>query len=153
MSETNVELARRGFEAVLRSELDVVSDLLDPDVKWHGGDPDATGACRNRRQALAFIARASERLRDVGVLDVVGAGDKVVVVMGAPAPDGEPAWTAANVSTVRDGKVVEIVHYPDAQEALVAVGAAVQPESLRRSRSGSKGTRSRPVGAAAARRP
>jgi ketosteroid isomerase-like protein len=123
MGATNVELARRGFEAVLRGDLEVVSDLLDRDVKWHGGDPDAPGACRNRRQALAFLGRASERLRDVEVLDVVGAGDNVIVIVGALAPDGDPAWTAANVSTFRDGKVVEIVHYPDARDALVAVGA------------------------------
>jgi len=120
---TNVELARRAFEAVLRGDLDLVRDLLDPDIRWHGGDPEAPGACRNRSQALAFIGRARERVRDVELLDVVGAGDKVVVIMGAPAPDGEPAWTAANLSTFRDGKVVEIVHYPDARDALAAAGA------------------------------
>ena len=124
MGATNVELARRAFEAVLRGDLDLVSDLLDPDVRWHGGDPGARGACRNRREALAFIGRARERIRDVEVLDVVGAGDKVVVIMGAPGPRGEPAWTAANVSTFRDGKVVEIVQHPDPREALAAVGAS-----------------------------
>jgi ketosteroid isomerase-like protein len=123
MGETNVELARRGFEAVLRGDLDLVGDLLDRDVKWHGGDPNAPGACRNRGQALAFIGRARERLEDVQVIDVVGAGDKVVVVMGAPRPDGEPAWTAANLTIFRDGKVVEIVHFPDPDEALAAASA------------------------------
>jgi ketosteroid isomerase-like protein len=122
MGETNVELARRGFEAVLRGDLDLVGDLLDRDVKWHGGDPKAPGACRNRRQALAFIRSARERLDDVQVVDVVGAGDKVVVVMGAPAPDGGQAWTAANLTTFREGKVVEIVHFPDPGEALAAAG-------------------------------
>ena len=105
---------------MLRGDLDLVGDLLDRDVKWHGGDPNAPGACRNRRQALAFIGRARERLEDVQVIDVVGAGDKVVVVMGAARPDGEPAWTAANLTTFRDGRVVEIVHYPDPDEALAA---------------------------------
>ena len=123
MGETNVERARRGFEAVLRGDLDLVSDLLDRDVRWHGGDPNAPGACRNRGQALAFMRRARERLVDVGVIDVVGAGDKVVVIMGALAPNGDPAWTAANLTTFRDGRVVEIVHYPDAQDALAAAGA------------------------------
>jgi ketosteroid isomerase-like protein len=123
MGETNVELARRGFEAVLRGDLDLVSDLLDPDVKWHGGDPSAPGACRNREQALAFMRRARDRLGEVEVVDVLGAGDKVVVVMGPPAPDGDRAWTAANLTTFRDGKVVEIVHYPSPDDAVAAAGA------------------------------
>ena len=67
--------------------------------------------------------RARGRLGDVEVLDVVGAGDKVVVIMGPPARDGGRAWTAANLSTFRDGKVVEIVHYPDPDDALAAAGA------------------------------
>jgi ketosteroid isomerase-like protein len=39
-----VEIARRGFEAVMRGDLDVIGELLDPEVKWHGGDPSAKGA-------------------------------------------------------------------------------------------------------------
>ena len=38
---------------------------------------------------------ARDRLGEVEVVDVLGAGDKVVVVMGPPAPDGDRAWTAA----------------------------------------------------------
>jgi ketosteroid isomerase-like protein len=56
VAETNVDLARRGFEAVLRGDFDLVSDLLAPDVRWHGGDPSAPGAWRGREQALAFIS-------------------------------------------------------------------------------------------------
>jgi ketosteroid isomerase-like protein len=123
VAETNVELARRGFEAVLRGDLGLVSGLLDPDVTWHGGDPSSPGACRNRAEALAFIRRARGRLGDVEVVDVVGAGDKVVVIMGPPASDGERAWTAANLTTFHDGKVVEIVHYPKPDDALAAAGA------------------------------
>src|SRR6476469_2050389 len=91
VAETNVDLARRGFEAVLRGDLDLVGELLDPDVKWHGGDPSAPGACRNRRQALAFSQRARDRRGDVHVVDVVGAGDKVVVIMWSRAPGGGQA--------------------------------------------------------------
>jgi ketosteroid isomerase-like protein len=127
VAETNVDLARRAFEGVLRGDLDLVRELLDRDVKWHGGDPEAPGACRNRRQALAFIDRARERVRDVEILDVVGAGDKVVVIMGARAADGATAWTAANLSTFRGGKVVEIVHDPDVEDALAAAGATARP--------------------------
>ena len=93
MTQTNVELARRAFEGVLRGDLDLVKELLDRDVKWHGGDPEAPGACRNRRQALAFIDRARERVRDVEILDVIGVGDAVVLIMRVRAADGDRAWT------------------------------------------------------------
>lgn len=120
VAETNVDLARRGFEAVLRGNRDVVRDLLDPDVKWHGGEPSGPGACRNRREALAFMSRVRERLGEVELVDVVGTGDKVVVIMGMPAPEGGYAWTVANLTTFRNGKVVEIVHYPDPEDAFAA---------------------------------
>jgi ketosteroid isomerase-like protein len=122
MTETNVELARRGYEAALDGDLDAIRALLDENVKWHGGDPTALGACRNRDEALEFMRQARSR-RGVGELvDVVGAGDKVVVIMRPPAEGGKEAAMTANLTTFRDGKVVEMVHYPDPQDALAAAG-------------------------------
>jgi ketosteroid isomerase-like protein len=116
MPETKAELVRRGFDAVLRGDVDAVADLLDPNVKWHGGDPTAPGSCQNREQALRFM----RGLHTTGQLaDVVEVGDKVVVVIDRT--DGE---RVANVTTFRDGKVVEMVHYECADDALAAVGAA-----------------------------
>ena len=119
----NVERARRGFEAALRGDLDEISELLDRDVKWHGGDPSSPGACRNRDQALEFIRQAvAIRSGRIELADVVGAGDKVVVIMQLPSGQGdEPAPPVANLTTFRDGKVVEMVHYADADEALAAL--------------------------------
>ena len=124
MAETNAGLARRGFEAALRGDLDTIAALLAPDVRWHGGDPGAPGACRNRDEALAFMRR-SEAIRGgrVELVDVVAAGDRVVVVMRPPSGGAEPAPLVANLTTFRDGKVVEIVHYPIAEDALAAAGA------------------------------
>jgi ketosteroid isomerase-like protein len=121
MEASNVETARRGFDAALRGDLDAIAELLDPDVTWHGGDPSAPGACHNRDQALSFM-RQSQVIRGgrFELVDVVGAGDKVVVIMRPPSEGPEPAPAAANLVTFRDGKVVEMVHYPDAEEALEA---------------------------------
>ena len=129
MPETNVELARRGFEAALRGDLDAIADLLDPEVKWHGGDPSAPGGCRNRDQALAFM-RQSEVIREgrFELVDVVDAGDRVVVIMRPPHDWGAPPSPVANVTTFRDGKVIEIVHYPNADDALAdAAGGTRTP--------------------------
>lgn len=122
MAETNVELARRGYEAVLRGDMEAIREFLDPDIKWHGGDPSAPGACRNRDQALRFM-RNARSLRRVGELvDVIDAGDKVVVIMRPPSEDGEPGALSANVTTFRDGRAIEMVHFPNPEDARAAAG-------------------------------
>jgi ketosteroid isomerase-like protein len=125
VSESNVERVRRGYEAVIQRDLDALAELLDPAVRWHAGDPDAKYACHNKEEALQFMRRNWLSGGSPGELvDVVDAGDKVVVIM-RPVPDetGAPA-TSANVTTFRDGKVVEMVHYPDPQDALKAAGVS-----------------------------
>jgi ketosteroid isomerase-like protein len=113
MSESNVEIARRGWEAALRGDLETIGELLHPDVKWHGGNPNAEGSCHNREQALRFMRHA---WRPQGELvDIVGAGDKVAVITRSVE---EPGQVRANLSTFRAGKVIEMVHYPNADDAL-----------------------------------
>jgi ketosteroid isomerase-like protein len=122
MHESNAELARRGYEAVVRGDLEAVRGFLDPDVKWHGGDPTALGACRNREEAIEFMRRAREQ-RGIGELvDVIDAGDRVVVVMRSTESDDEQPTLTANLTTFRDGKAVEMVAYPTPEEALTAAG-------------------------------
>jgi ketosteroid isomerase-like protein len=125
MTETNVALARRGFEAAVRGDFDAIGGLLDDDVKWHGGDPTAPGSCQSRLQALGFMRRAQSRGRLGQLVDVVGVGDKVVVIM-RPGSErtGEPAPVVANLTTFRAGKVVEMVHYPNPEDALAAARAS-----------------------------
>ena len=119
--DTKVELARRGFEAVQRGELEPIARLFADDVRRHGGEPSAPGACRSREDALAVIRAAIERGAVGELVDAVDAGDQVVVVM-RPAPSVGRGGTdpVANLTTFRDGKVVEMVHFPDPAEALAA---------------------------------
>src|SRR3954454_22420244 len=121
MAESNLQLARRGFDAALRGDLEGLGALLDPDVSWHGGGPSAPGACRSRGEALAFM-RQSDVIRGgrFELVDVVAAGEKVVVIMRPPFDADTPAPAGANVATFRDGKVIEMAHYPDAEDALAA---------------------------------
>ena len=122
MSESNAQLARRGFDAMLCGDLNVIAEMLDPEVKWHGGDP--SSGCQNRAEALEFMQNAlARRGPDIELVDVVEAGDKVVVIM-RPQDAGDQgeqrASPVANVTTFRDGKVVEMVAYPDPDEAMRA---------------------------------
>lgn len=119
MSQELVDLARRGYEAVRRGEVDAISEFLDPDVKWHGGDP-ASG-CQNRKQALEWMRGARERGPIGELVELIDAGDKVVVIMRRTGDDGRPELVA-NLTTFRDGKAIEMVHYPDPDAARAAAG-------------------------------
>ena len=115
---SNVEIVRRGYEAVERGDFSRIESLLAADVKWHGGDPTAEGACVNRGQALEFMRTAHEHGRVGRLVDVIDAGDDRVVVVLSPSPDVE----RANVTTFRDGKVVEMVAHESRESALAAAG-------------------------------
>ena len=126
MSPTNVEIARRGYEAALRGDLSELEDFLDPNVKWHAGDPTAEGACRNRGEALEFMRQARQRGPIGQLVEIVDAGDEVVVIMRPVARGGEEPALTANLTTFRDGRAVEMVHYPRAEDALAAAGVSRQ---------------------------
>ncbi|HTX11319.1 MAG TPA: nuclear transport factor 2 family protein [Solirubrobacteraceae bacterium] len=121
MTESNVELARRGYEAVMRGDVDAIGEILDPDVKWHAGDP-ASG-CQNRKQTVGWMRK--NWMRRGGppgeLVELIDAGDKVVVIMRRMVQGEEPELVA-NLTTFRDGKVVEMVHYPNPDDARAAAG-------------------------------
>jgi ketosteroid isomerase-like protein len=123
MSQANVERVRRGFAAIAAGDLEPIAELLAPDIKWHGGDPEAEGACRNRGEALAFM-RARQGQRRLGrLLDVIDMGDRVVVVMQPPPENGVSPPPRANVTTFRDGQVVEMIGFDSPEAALAYVEA------------------------------
>jgi ketosteroid isomerase-like protein len=121
VTESNTELARRGYEAIMRGDLDAIHELLDPDVKWHGGDP--SSGCQNRKQTLEWMRRGQRRRGSppAELVEIHDAGDKVVVIMRRTGDDGEPELVA-NLTTFRHGKVVEMVHYPNPDDARAAAG-------------------------------
>ena len=121
MSKSNVELARRGYDALTRGDLDVIADMLDENVKWHWGDPMADGACRSRSEALAYVQRPQRR-GPGELVDMIDAGDRVVVITRRITENDEPAPLHAQITTFRDGKVIEMVGYPTVNAALAAAG-------------------------------
>jgi ketosteroid isomerase-like protein len=53
------------------------------------------------------------------LVDVVESGDKVVVIIRPTGEGGQPELVA-NLTTFRDGKAIEMVHYPNPDDALTA---------------------------------
>ena len=79
---------------------------------------DARTASR-RSASCARRAPGSPRPRWSTLID---AGDKVVVILRRTAGDGDSTELVANLTTFRDGKVVEMVHYPNPDDARAAAG-------------------------------
>jgi len=107
MADRNVELARAGLRGVTACRCRCHRWIRDRDVKWHGGEPNGPGSCRDH--ALRFVS-GSEVTRGgrFELVEVVGAGDNVVVIMRPPAHGAGPAGPVANLATCRDNRVIEI---------------------------------------------
>lgn len=127
MTQANVELVRRGYAAIVAGDLEAVGELMAPDIKWHAGDPDSRYACHNRREALAFMRSRQTRWQAVRLLDVIDAGDRVVVVIQPPDEDGMTPPPRANVTTVRDGQIVEMIGFESPDAALAYAGVEAEP--------------------------
>jgi hypothetical protein len=73
---------------------------------------------------MHFIGEAMRRGAIGELVDVIDAGDQIVVVM-CPRRGSEPGESElrANITTFRDGKVVRMVAYASPEAALAATQA------------------------------
>lgn len=109
-------VAARLRTAYETGDLDVLADVLHPDVRWGWGP----GGCHTRAQVLERFGVLRARGVRVDVLGVQVRGDSVVVALG-----GVPAGAGIHqVFRVAEGAVVEIRGYADQEEALASIGAA-----------------------------
>lgn len=75
------------------------------------------GLKRSERVGLVFMRRVRSRNPMGELVDVVDAGDPVVVIR-----PHDLAELRANLTTFRDGKVIEMVAYETPEDALTAAG-------------------------------
>lgn len=125
----HVAAVRRGFEAALDGDLAALHELLADDVRWHAAG-DEGGGCQNRDQAMVWIGETVARGIKAELLDVRALDDNRVLVLlqrnrrRDGDPTDEPPAPHGQIVTFSEGKVTEIVVYPDDDAAFEA---AAQP--------------------------
>ncbi|CAA9420355.1 MAG: hypothetical protein AVDCRST_MAG64-2831 [uncultured Phycisphaerae bacterium] len=127
MSQTDIALVRRAWDAFARGDVDAAVEAFHPQVRWHGaGEPDGEGACHNRQDAEAFLRGLLARGVSAELLDIRQAGRRLVALVQmrhAASEDDQPP-PHGELITVRDGKVTEMLSYPTLQDAQAAGSAA-----------------------------
>ena len=135
MSEENVELVRRIYEAAARRDSAAVLAYYDPDVEW-----DSSGSPLSRLIGGRGTYHGHEGVRDwfrewheawesveEDYKELIDAGDQVISIATARAR-GRASGVDVEMSdyaalwTVRDGKVVRVVWFPTREQALEAAG-------------------------------
>ena len=133
MSQENVEIVRRVYEAVGRRDTATVIAAYDPDVEWDfsrslWGDLTGRAVYRGHDDLRAFYREWYEAWGkyDEAAEELIEAGDNVIVVArgrGRGRVSGaEVAWTQFGVWTIREGKIVRVAWFGAREDALEAAG-------------------------------
>ena len=128
MSRELVESLRRGYEAFLAGDLDVVVDLLDPGIEFRNPDnaiePGIRHGPEGFRQALTRVIEAFD-YESVEVDELIDRGDVIVIIVhlrGRGKGSGAPIdQRFGHVWRIRDGRAIAFEWFTDPREALEAV--------------------------------
>jgi ketosteroid isomerase-like protein len=129
MSEENVEVVRRAYEAANRGELESADLYLHPEIEFHtyAQSPEA-GVYRGREAVRRYNEGLFEQFESIrfDIEELVDAGDRVVVVSTQHAvPKGgqqQMNVQVVEVWAIRDGLLAERRSYSTKGEALEAAG-------------------------------
>ena len=131
MSQENVDVVRRGYEAFNRGDLDAATEGFHPEIEWSG-----PGVLPERREVYCGIEgvrrfwgtwQAEFEDFTVEVEEVIDAGDQVIVMAvvsgrgrGSGAHVRSPSFP--HLWTFRDGQAVRMEMLRTRAEALEAAG-------------------------------
>ncbi len=127
MSQENVKIVRRSYEAWLRGDFDAGSEDFAPDIEFDmsraiGIDRGIYSFNQARRLQEEFLAALE--IVHVGA-EYIDAGEHVVITFTnrARGRDGVEVQARGTwLCTIRDGLIVRICLYQEVQEALEAAG-------------------------------
>ncbi len=129
MSNENVELIRTAYQAYARGDLASMLVFVDPDLEWTYLDPSLEDpepqVCHGRHELEAALQHRAEHGLKSELEEVLGHGDRVMVVARTPGVDAHRVKPAEDrnftVFTVRDGRIVALRDCRDRDEALGAI--------------------------------
>jgi len=132
MSQEDVNLARRGYEALARGDMEAVLELIDPDVEVevHTGRPDLpeTDVLRGHAGFLENLRQLDEVFEDVEVTpeEFIEVGEKLVVPIYTAGRGRASGIRVENrvthIWTIRAGKATRFQVFPTTEQALEALG-------------------------------
>jgi ketosteroid isomerase-like protein len=136
MSNENVDLIRTAYEAYARGDATTMLGLVDPELEWTYLDPSLEDpkpqVCRGRHELEVALERRAERGLRSELEEVLGSGDRVMVVVRTPGLDEHRARNADDrnfdVLTVRGRQIVAIHACRSREEALAVAGLEPLPE-------------------------
>jgi ketosteroid isomerase-like protein len=136
MSQENVDLVCRRFEAFNRGDLATMVELTDPAAVWWDRHDDPWAGTPHRGRDACF-QHLAEILEDAELKaqpeEFIDAGDSVIVgvhLVGQGRTSGVPFEEHEfHVFTLHDGKVIETREYRERDEALEAVGLSGQDDA------------------------
>ncbi len=132
MSQENVEIVRRGYEAFNRGDIDGVVGLLASDFEYvaSGLVPGVGGVYRGAAGLRGFAETFWAEFDDprIEIHELIDTGDQVVAsttMRGHGKQSGaETSWTVCQVWTLRAGTAVAGQGFSSRDDALEAVGLA-----------------------------
>jgi uncharacterized protein len=130
MSQEQVDLARRGYEALAAGDLARVLELIDPDVQLEilTGRPDLPERLHGHAGFVENIKGLTDVFEDIEIVpeDFIEVGDELVVPIYTAGHGRSSGIRIENrvthVWTIRDGKAVRFRVFLDREQALAAVG-------------------------------
>jgi hypothetical protein len=129
VSREDIELARRGYDAFNRGDMNDAFELFDSEIEWSEGTDVPEPQVYHGHDG---VRRQQERFREawesfsIEPEEFIEAGDRLVVLVklvGRGKGSGiDVEARGAHVWTVRDGRAVRLEMYADPGRALEAVG-------------------------------
>jgi ketosteroid isomerase-like protein len=134
MSAANVEIVRRVYDAVARSDTATVLGFYHPDVEWDAartpvGDVMGPGVYRGHEGLRRWFREWYEAWENVedDCEELIDAGSGRVISVTTVRARGRTSGVVieqrrAAIWTISDRKVVHVVWFPTGEEALEAAG-------------------------------